>query len=58
MPTLTKISKDLVDVIGEAADKKQSLNFRDYASRYMCEIIGQVAFGLECNLVCAHRRFF
>jgi hypothetical protein len=49
MPTLTKISEDLVEVINDAVDAKQCLNYRDFASRYMCEIIGQVAFGLECN---------
>lgn len=49
MPTLTKISEDWVEVLNEAADAKQCLNYRDMASRYMCEIIGQVAFGLECN---------
>lgn len=51
MPTLTKISEQLVEVIGEAADGKQPLNYRDFASRYMCEIIGQVAFGLECKTI-------
>lgn len=49
MPTLVNISKELVDVLGEAADAKKTLNYRDFASRYMCDIIGQVAFGLECN---------
>lgn len=49
MPTLTKISQDFIDVIGEAADAKKCLNFRDYSARYMCDIIGQVAFGLECK---------
>lgn len=54
MPTLTKISGDFVQVLGEAADAKQCLNYREFASRYMCEIIGQVAFGLECNFIYAH----
>ncbi|CRL05217.1 CLUMA_CG018035, isoform A [Clunio marinus] len=49
MPTLTEISQELSDVINEAVEDKQCLNFRDIASRYMCEIIGQVAFGLKCN---------
>lgn len=51
MPTLTKISRDFINVIGESADAKQPMNYRDFASRYMCEIIGEVAFGLECNCV-------
>lgn len=50
MPSLTKISRDFIEVIGEAADAKKCLNFRDYSARYMCEIIGDVAFGLECKL--------
>jgi cytochrome P450 family 6 len=49
MPTLVKISDDLITVLGESADVSECLNYRDMASRYMCEIIGQVAFGLECN---------
>lgn len=49
MPTLMKISDQLVTVLGEAADEKKVLNYRDFASRYMCEIIGEVAFGLECT---------
>lgn len=50
MPLLTKISKELVDVLDEAVEAKKCLNYRDFASRYMCEIIGQVAFGLECKI--------
>lgn len=49
MPMLLNISDQFTDVISESADKKQCLNYREYCSRYMCEIIGQVAFGLECN---------
>lgn len=49
MPTLLNVSKELVDVLGEAADARKCLNYRDFASRYMCDIIGLVAFGLECN---------
>jgi cytochrome P450 family 6 len=39
----------MADVIGEAADAKIGINYRDLAARFMCDIIGQVAFGLECN---------
>jgi Cytochrome P450 len=53
MPTLTTISEDFVAVLNEAVDAKQCLNYRDFSSRYMCEIIGQVAFGLECNFTYA-----
>lgn len=49
MPTLMDISDQLVTVLGEAVDAKQTLDYRDFASRYMCEIIGEVAFGLKCN---------
>lgn len=51
MPTLTKISDDFITVINESVDKKQCMNFRDFSARYMCEIIAQVAFGLECNFI-------
>jgi cytochrome P450 family 6 len=54
MPTLMKISDDLVEVIDEMAKGKQCINYRDFASRYMCDIIGQVAFGLECNVTYAN----
>lgn len=50
MPTLINISSQFVDLIDESASAKKCLNFREICSRYMCEIIGQVAFGLECNL--------
>lgn len=50
MPTLMTISTQLVELIDESVTEKKCLNFREVCSRYMCEIIGQVAFGLECNL--------
>lgn len=50
MPTLMNISSQLVELIDESVKEKKCLNFREICSRYMCEIIGQVAFGLECNL--------
>lgn len=49
MPTLGKISDELIEVVGEAADNKIDINYRDMASRFMCEIIGEVAFGLKCK---------
>lgn len=49
MPLLTKISQEFIDVIDESVVAKKSLNYRDFTSRFMCEIIGQVAFGLECK---------
>lgn len=49
MPTLTKVSNELIEVVGEAADNKTCVNYRDLASRFMCEIIGEVAFGLKCK---------
>lgn len=49
MPTLMKIADELVDVIGEVADAKKCIDYREFSSRFMCDIIGQVSFGLECN---------
>jgi cytochrome P450 family 6 len=51
MPTLTKISEDFIEVLGEAADGKICINYRDMASRFMCEVIGEVAFGLKCKFL-------
>lgn len=49
MPTLNNIADSFFDVLSESADAKTCLNFRDYCARFTCDIIGQVAFGLECN---------
>jgi hypothetical protein len=51
MPTLTRISNELIEVVGENADNKTDVNYRDLASRFMCEIIGEVAFGLKCKKI-------
>lgn len=51
MPVLTNISEELQKVLGEAADEKKCINYRDMASRFMCEIIGEIAFGLKCKLM-------
>ena len=57
---LNNISEDFVKAIDEMVESKQCINYREYASRYMCEIIGQVAFGLECNFIYAgfYGKFF
>lgn len=49
MPTLTQISEEFIDVLSNVADEKEAINYRDMASRFMCEIIGEVAFGLKCK---------
>lgn len=49
MPTLTKISEELIETLNDVADEKVPINYRDMASRFMCEIIGEVAFGLKCK---------
>ena len=49
MPTLTQVSDELVNVLSDVADEKEPINYRDMASRFMCEIIGEVAFGLKCK---------
>lgn len=49
MPILLKTAEELVDVIDETVKAKQCIDYREYSSRFMCDIIGQVAFGLECN---------
>lgn len=52
MPTLSHISDELVKVLSDVAEENVAINYRDMASRFMCEIIGEVAFGLKC------RKFF
>lgn len=49
MPTLTQISDEFINVLSDVADEKEPINYRDMASRFMCEIIGEVAFGLKCK---------
>lgn len=49
MPVLSNISEELQKVLGETADEKKCINYRDMASRFMCEIIGEIAFGLKCR---------
>jgi hypothetical protein len=49
MPTLNKISEEMTEVLGEFADDGVALNYRDMASRLMCEIVGEIAFGLKCE---------
>lgn len=49
MPTLSKISEEFIQVLSDVADQKAVVNYRDMASRFMCEIIGEVAFGLKCE---------
>ncbi|KAG5669769.1 hypothetical protein PVAND_000063 [Polypedilum vanderplanki] len=49
MPTLNKISEEMTEVLGEYADEGKTLNYRDMASRLMCEIVGEIAFGIKCN---------
>lgn len=49
MPTLNKISEEMTEVLGEYADEGKTLNYRDMASRLMCEIVGEIAFGLKCE---------
>ena len=48
-PTLTNVSNNFVDVVNEKIDNNETINYRDMCSRYMSDIIGLVAFGLECN---------
>lgn len=48
-PTLSKVADEMFEVINENAEANIALNYRDLAARFMCDIIGQVAFGLECN---------
>lgn len=49
MPVLTNISEEFQKVLGEVASEKKAINYRDMASRFMCEIIGEIAFGLKCR---------
>lgn len=51
MPTLTKISQELTEFVDEKAENATHVNYRDLASRFMCEIIGEVAFGLKCKKI-------
>lgn len=45
--TITQCSNELINVCGENVDKPMDIN--DFVIRYTIDIIGQCAFGMECN---------
>ena len=43
------LGEKLVEVCGRELQTKSELDVRSWAARYTADVIGNVAFGLECN---------
>lgn len=48
-PTVVKVAQDLVEAMGLLVEKDSEVEIRDLVSRYTTDVIGNCAFGLECN---------
>ncbi|CRL05219.1 CLUMA_CG018250, isoform A [Clunio marinus] len=47
--TVDKLGDKLIDVLKNKTKESPSLETRNYAARFTSDVIGNVAFGLECN---------
>ncbi|XP_061401520.1 cytochrome P450 6A1-like [Musca vetustissima] len=48
-PTVTQVVADFMEVLGEQVQRRKEVEVRDLLGRLGMEIIGRVAFGIECN---------
>lgn len=48
-PTISKVANEMSIVLEEMADSNSLINIRDIVSRYTVDVIGNCAFGIECN---------
>ncbi|EDW05267.2 uncharacterized protein Dmoj_GI18306, partial [Drosophila mojavensis] len=48
-PTVVKISHEFIKVFGDMADKSSVIEVRELLARFTTDVIGNVAFGIECN---------
>ncbi|EDW05265.1 probable cytochrome P450 6a21 [Drosophila mojavensis] len=48
-PTVVKISHEFVEVFGDMADKSSVIEVRELLARFTTDVIGSVAFGIECS---------
>lgn len=47
--TVNMIGDKLVNVINENLQNTNELEMREWVSKYTADVIGNVAFGLDCN---------
>ncbi|XP_055375905.1 uncharacterized protein LOC129608436 [Condylostylus longicornis] len=47
--TVLKITECLADVLSEASNTSNEIEMKEYLARYGTDVIGNVAFGVECN---------
>ena len=43
------IGEKLVDIMNEKSKSAESIEMRDWAGRFTADVIGNVAFGLDCK---------
>ncbi|KAM7344111.1 uncharacterized protein ACRADG_010943 [Cochliomyia hominivorax] len=48
-PTVVMVAHELVQAFGQLLEKESKVEIRDIVSRYTTDVIGNCAFGLECN---------
>lgn len=48
-PTIAKVANEMSAVLTRMADSSSVINIRDIVSRYTVDVIGNCAFGIECN---------
>lgn len=46
---VNSIGDHLVEVVGKDVQKSKTVEVRTWAARFTADVIGNVAFGLECN---------
>ncbi|KAL5288581.1 hypothetical protein ACFFRR_009051 [Megaselia abdita] len=57
-PTISKVANEMTSVLKEMVIKDSQINIRDIVSRFTVDVIGNCAFGIECNsLVNANSEF-
>ncbi|TDG50557.1 hypothetical protein AWZ03_003146 [Drosophila navojoa] len=48
-PTVVKISHEFIKVFGDMVDRSPVIEVRELMARFTTDVIGSVAFGIECN---------
>ncbi|XP_047000419.1 cytochrome P450 6k1-like [Schistocerca americana] len=47
--TIDRCGREMVEVLDDAARREQVVEIRDVSARFTIDVIGSVAFGVECN---------
>lgn len=56
-PTMQTVGAGLVTGLNEIIATENVVEFRDLFSRFATDVIGSVAFGIECNTLCSRAEF-